>query len=335
MQKFLITGIVLFYLIASNAASGSDPLPVFPRNPSLWINSPPVSTEMFKGKAIMLYFFEEGCPRCLAKWPELMNFSKKLNGEPILFIAVNSGTPRNQLLSYVRTSRINLPILIDEDRSFETACGVPEISLDNIWQLRIITADGKLTTGNVSQLEEVARKALESASWNLDPKEIPASLKNTWVSVEFGNYSAAAKMILKNQTSGKIEVKNAAQKMLEYVNNQLNEELKSANSDLEMEYKWNAFKKYSNILQRFKGYEIPEEVGQNLRTLNADEKIQVELAAQKRFSLAERAFSSRSISSRKKAMIILKKLVLEHPETEAGKKAEAAIEKIEGSSFLK
>jgi thiol-disulfide isomerase/thioredoxin len=335
MQRFLVTGIVLFYLFAVNAASGADPLPVFPRNPSLWLNSSPVSTEMLKGKAIMIYFFEEGCPRCRAKWPKIMNISKKLNGEPVLIIAVNSGTPRNRILSYVRRSRINLPIIIDEDRSFETACGVNKISLKNIWQLRIITADGKLTSGKVSQLEVEAREASESASWNIDPKEIPDILNKAWVRVEFGDYSGAAKMIKKNQKSRDMEIKTAAEKLLEYVNDQVNEDLKSANSDLEMENKWNAFKKYTNILKRFKGYEVPEEVGQKIKTLKTDEIIKDELYAQKRFSLAERTYNSRSKSGRKKAMSILRKLVSEHPETEAGQKAEEAIEKIEGSSFVK
>lgn len=335
MQKFLITGVVLFYFFAVNAASGADALPVFPGNSSQWLNFSPVSAEMLKGKAIMLYFFEEGCPRCRAKWPGIMDVAKKLNGEPILLIAVNSGTSRNKIQTYARSSRINLPIIIDEDRSFETACGVPEISLNNIWQLRIISADGKLTRGNASELEAEARKALESASWNIDPKGFPVSLKKAWLSVEFGNYSAAANTISKNQNSREAETKTATQKILNYVNTKLEEEIKIANSDLEMNHKWDAFKKYSNILERYKGYEIPEEVEQNLKTLNNDEKIKVEILAQKRFSLAEKAFNSRSSSGRKRSVGILRKLVSDHPETEAGKKAEATIKKMEDSGILK
>lgn len=32
----------------------------FPADPEAWLNSPPISNEILKGKAAILYFFEEG-----------------------------------------------------------------------------------------------------------------------------------------------------------------------------------------------------------------------------------------------------------------------------------
>ena len=33
---------------------------LFPNNPDAWLNSPPISSEMLKNKAAILYFYEEG-----------------------------------------------------------------------------------------------------------------------------------------------------------------------------------------------------------------------------------------------------------------------------------
>src|SRR5690349_3653751 len=50
-------------------ATAADTAELLPRDPAAWLNSPPLSVEALKGKGVVLWFFEEQCPRCRAKWP--------------------------------------------------------------------------------------------------------------------------------------------------------------------------------------------------------------------------------------------------------------------------
>ena len=63
--KFVAIGIAIFLTgsvsCAVAAAQDKEVQQVeFPADPSLWLNSPPISSEILKGKAAVLYFFEEG-----------------------------------------------------------------------------------------------------------------------------------------------------------------------------------------------------------------------------------------------------------------------------------
>ena len=58
-------------------------VPEFPADPAQWINSGPLSASGLKGKGIVLWFFEEECPRCRARWPALIESAKKFEGQPV------------------------------------------------------------------------------------------------------------------------------------------------------------------------------------------------------------------------------------------------------------
>ena len=48
-----------------------------------WLNSPPLSMAKIRGKVVVLWFFEEGCPRCRAKWPELYEIERRFQSHNI------------------------------------------------------------------------------------------------------------------------------------------------------------------------------------------------------------------------------------------------------------
>ena len=46
--------------LASPALGEETGESLFPNSPNAWLNSPPISSEMLKNKAAILYFYEEG-----------------------------------------------------------------------------------------------------------------------------------------------------------------------------------------------------------------------------------------------------------------------------------
>ena len=60
----LAAGIVLLataFVPTGGAVAQEDKESIrLPADPDVWLNSPPISSEILKGKAAILYFFEEG-----------------------------------------------------------------------------------------------------------------------------------------------------------------------------------------------------------------------------------------------------------------------------------
>ncbi len=81
--------------------------------PGTWLNAVPPTKEGLAGKAVLLYFFEETCPRCKAQWPALMEIAERHRDDPIAFVAVNSGTPAAAIQDYAQRA----PDLADHARS--------------------------------------------------------------------------------------------------------------------------------------------------------------------------------------------------------------------------
>jgi hypothetical protein len=210
---------------------------------------------------------------------------------------------------------------------------VPTVSLNAIMQVRIITAQGRMTRDNPRDLEKAADRALQGASWNVEPSGIPAALIRTWLAVEFGNYPAASASLKKNLKSRKAETKAAAEKLQAYVQLKLDEQLQSAAADLEEGRKWEAYKAYTSIRQSFKGYEIPDEVVRRAKTLTADRSVKAERTALKRFQSArQKVLSAKSVASRKRGLGTLKKIIADSPETDAASQAKALLEGLSGST---
>ena len=210
MRRFytcsVLAAICAVVLAASGAALAGE-TPEFPQNQAQWINGSPLSLEAVKGKVVFLWFFDADCPTCRGKWPGLMQTAHQFDGKPVLFVGVTSGKPREQLEKYVKETGLTWPVIVDTSREFETAAGIrPIISLQNIHQVRIISANGKMSGGNYEDIAGEVTKALVGAAWKIDPAGMPESLLPAWTAVEFGNYSQAAAMLKRLPKRGRPEM---------------------------------------------------------------------------------------------------------------------------------
>lgn len=325
IRSFLALTIASLLACPAFAQTGKPAGLAFPSQPTSWIASPPLSSAMLEGKAAVLWFYEEGCPSCRAKWPAMLTAAKKLEGKPIVFIAVNSGNSRDEVQGYLSELGINWPTIVDQDRSFEKAAGVNEVSLQNIYQMRVLMPDGQLVPGNIGDFEGTATRAAEAAKWKVDPAEIPAALKPAWAAVEFGNYPAAAGLVKKSLTSPKADVKAAAEKLNEAIKGRIEMLLADAKKSEEGGQKWAAYKSYSSIAADFKGYDIPSEVTAKVKELTVDADVKGELTAFKVLEGAKKSLSGTSAAARKRGVNQLEKLVSDQGTTEAAQEAKTIL----------
>ncbi|MEZ6088922.1 MAG: TlpA disulfide reductase family protein [Pirellulaceae bacterium] len=193
-----------------------------PQNPQAWLNSPPLSVASMRGKAMVLYFFEEDCPRCRERWPAILNAAAQMQSSPVILVGVNSGTSPGELRSYVQQNRISIPIIADYYRTFERAVGVNEVSLQNIFQAAIIDPEGNLQIANGADIPGTLQRAAAEAKWNIDPSQMPANLIPLWKQIEFGNYAGTSRLMQRALKDRTAEGQAAAEILQNYVNEQIN-----------------------------------------------------------------------------------------------------------------
>ena len=222
----------------------------------------------------------------------------------------------------MRKHRISWPVIVDPDRSFEAACDVGDISLTNIWQAKVITAEGGLVSANANELDQAAERALDGAKWDVDPTKMTAELQAAWQQIEFGNFAPAAPALKRFLRSRKQEIKDAATLLSSYVDEQLQSRLEAAAEADAAKNSWKAFKTLTELEQRFKGYEQPRNVATDLTRLEKTEDVKNQLAAYRKLTQAQKAARSSSNSSRKRAGQMLQKVIEEFPDTDAANAAQ-------------
>ncbi len=301
---------------AQDAANKSVKLPT---HAAYWVNSAPITNEMVSGKAAVLFFFNAQNMGVSDGWRRLLATAEKFEGQPVIFVAVNSGTPRAQLESYLRKNQVPWPTICDSDRSFEGQVEF-EISPQSPTQLRLLMPDGSLVTAQMDNIEGAVTDALRNAKWKIEPNEIPSQLRTAWEAIEFGKYPDAA-LGLKKYLNSKGALKEAAQKLNQFVMDDLNTHMDTAEKLLTNEKKWEAYKRYSLIPTKFKGFLVPADVATKIKELSADDAVKEELVAAKVLDMAKQS-ASKSASSRKGAIRQLQNLVKDHPSTEAAQEAE-------------
>jgi len=315
----------------SGAAFAADG-PVLPSDPTAWLNSPPLTNDMLAGKAALLYYFEEDCPKCRGRWPELLAAATKFAGKPIVFIGVNSGNARPEVQQYAREVGLSWPVLIDGDRSFEKNSGVSEISLQNIYQVKLLMPDGTLSGGDWSDIEGSANRALATAAWRVDPTELPDALKTAWLQVEFGNYGAAAAAVKSGVNSPKLDLKAGAEKLQAAVVEEMQKQVDAAKQQEAAGQAWPAFKGYTAVAARFRGYDLPSEVTLGLKTLATDEAVRSESLAAKQWEAIQRAAANPNLAAQRTAMSQAQRMIQQFPGTEAAVAAQAALDRVNAAA---
>lgn len=261
-------------------------------------------------------------------WSQLLTVAKELEQQPIVFIAVNSGTTRADLARYVRINKISWPVIVDSDRSLESQCNAGVISLNNILQLRFLTPDGEMFVGDKQFIASGVDRAVKGASWSLDPADFPARLIPAVRAIEFGNFPAAAKALTSGVKSEDADVRKAAVTLNEIVQQEIESRVEAAKQAWRAGEKWNAYKIYSTLPKRFKGYELPPGMDTTLKKLAADPTVKSELAAMKSFATAKKLIATGREDRMRTASTRLKKIISESPDTEAAALAKDALDQL-------
>ena len=317
---------ICFFAQTATVDAQSTPAPAsgltLPSESSAWINGGPYSLESLKGKAVLFYYFEEQCPKCRDQWPAILAAAKKHRQDPILFVAVNSGNDRSAVEQYAKSVKLDWPVIVDTDRSFERAAAIGEISLQNIMQFQYVLGSGEAKRGAWDDLEGTITKALQGAAWRIDPATMPEELIPTWRNVELLQFSQAAKILKKSTTSADPKVKAAAKTLQDAVDEASKSQLAAAQASLEID-KWEAFKQFDALGRKFVGYPVATEAQTARKELTKDPEVKTQLAALKTLDQNRALMNSPKPAVRNRAISNIQKLIADQPDSEAAKIAKS------------
>lgn len=305
----------------------ADQAPPFPSDPNAWVNSGPLSVSALKGKGIVLYYFEEDDQGVRNQWSNMLDAAKKFDGQPVIFIAVNSGNPKQKIQGYLSQVKVPWPIVVDTSRDFEKASGIFQpVNETNTSQFRYITPDGEIHTGLDADLEDIAEKAVEGAAWKVEPSTMPDALKATWTAVEIGNYKGLAANIKKFSASSKSDVKEAAAKLMEVIQKEIDDQLAKVKEAQEAENTFHAYELVNDVTERFSGFELPKDIATLKKDLAKDAKVKAGLAATKNLEVARKQLSGSNANAKTKSKAALEKIIADFPDTNLALQAKQLLE---------
>jgi thiol-disulfide isomerase/thioredoxin len=295
-----------------------------PTAPEAWLNSPPLGKDSLQGKCVAFWFYEEQCPNCRKKWPEMLQTAKSLESQQVVFVAVNSGTDRAAVEQYTKAVGVTWPVIVDTDRKFEAQWrefwGGHEINLSNVHQIAFLAKDGRPLKGQWEDIAGSVKRALEGRAV---PKQVPGSFVPVWKQIQSGQFAKALPGLKKGLGSKEPDVKAAAQYAQDLVEARMRDAAKQAEVARSEGRLWEAYKAYLAMADRFEGYQIPEEIRTAAKGLGQDAEVQKQLVAQKALEPAKKALSAAKNAGQKaKAQQRLKEIATAHPGTEAAAEAE-------------
>jgi thiol-disulfide isomerase/thioredoxin len=260
------------------ALSAEEPVTYceLPSEETAWINSSPLSVENLKGKAVILWFFEEECPKCRANWPNMYKIAEKYAEKPVIFVAVNSGTPRKKLEKYVQEVGLKWPVIVDTSREFEKECDLYPLNLNNITHIGFITTQGQYYRGDWRVIDQMVERALADAYWSIKPAEVPDAVRVIWRAFEFGDAEKTADLLKRAKVHQRQDVREGAVKFETLVKAAMNKELDEAKSLKQGGPKVWAFKAYHYLLSKYRGFDIPAVVQETCQELLVNAEVQNE-----------------------------------------------------------
>lgn len=80
------------------------------------LNGKPVLSDQFKGKVIILNFWATWCPPCRAEMPDFMKLHDAYKNKGVTFLGISLDTGLGPVKRYVRTEKVNYPILMGNSK---------------------------------------------------------------------------------------------------------------------------------------------------------------------------------------------------------------------------
>ncbi len=263
---------------ARAAGEAGEQAPDFP--PGLFLDGNRYSLKDLDGKAVVLFFYEKDCPRCREKIPERNQIVEQYRDKPVKFIAVAAGDSTAEAKAYVTETKLAMPVFVDNLSLMEARYGT-KISLQNIWQFRLIGPDGKIV--NYSMAPADIDRAIAKVQWKYKDGGWDPKLAGAVELLEWGRYADGLRTLKPHLKASKKDVAESAKKLYDAVRAEGEKWLTEADAAVAAEKSVDAYDLYTKVATAFAGDDLAKRTAAPLKKLAASQAVKDELAARQMY----------------------------------------------------
>lgn len=207
---------------------------------------------------------------------------KALKDKPVKFLAIGANMTSAECAAYQQQTGLAMPIFADSLGLMQKRYG-QQISLQNIWQIRILSADGKVAGLNFTKEEVEKALGQVKTEWKYKGETYEAKLDPALDSFEWGLYPQGMKLLAPLRKSTNKALAESAKKLFDAVKKE-GEEWKAEADKLAEAEPVKAYDLYSKVATVFAGDELGKSVAEPLKKLTATKPVSADLAARKSFA---------------------------------------------------
>jgi thiol-disulfide isomerase/thioredoxin len=279
-----------------------------------------------RGKVVVLFFFEESCPTCRGTIPQRNKLVEQYKDKPVKFIAIDPGHPLNDSIAYTKETKLVMPVYPDPLRVMEGRWG-EHISLRNIYQFKVIDAEGNVAAQSLEDIPAIVAKA----TWKYRNKGYNAKLNPAIDAFEWNQYVAGMRMLKPLLKDRNKAVVDDAQKLLADIKTEV--EQWKADADKAAEDKpIDAYDLYAHVAAVFPGDELGKSVEEPLKKLKSNKAVKDELGARQMFEQVGGVMSKANTDQKALVAQFCRSIAKKYPGTRTSEKATALATELGGGA---
>jgi peroxiredoxin len=308
-----------------------DPAPEFPPGP--FTDGGQYKLSDFKGKLVVLYFFESDprCKNCRTIIPERTAVVKAFQGKPVKFLGVAANVTLPQAVAFQNQTGLPMPIFADSLGLMQARNGF-KISLQNIWQMRIIGPNGGLEADAMDKetIDRVLKKTEVQAKH--DFAQYDNNLRPALELLEFGHYGPGIKALARfTKVSNKAQ-SEGAKKLIAEVKTEAMSWKVDADDAAGIE-PLKAYDLYQKIAAALPADELGKSSAAAAKKLATDKSIAPELAARKSFAALTQTMGQVTAGGQSIILTECKNIMKKYPGTPTADKADDLYKELGGKEM--
>jgi peroxiredoxin len=273
----------------------------------------------YAGKVVVLFFYEKDCPTCRGKIPARNALVKQYEGKPVKFFAVAAGDTLQQAKQYAGGTKLAMPVFADPLCLMEKRYG-QTISLQNIYQFRVIGPDGKVS-GYRMEPDDID-KALAKVELKYNPEDYHAKVRPAAELFEWNQYAAGMKSLRSLLKSPDKEVADSAAKLLAAVQAEATQSMSDAQAAAGDE-PVKAYDLYTRLAAAFGATDdLGKKAAEAAKQLKSNDTVKKELDARKAYDKVLNAMAMATPTQKDQVVKFAADVAKKYPETPTAKKAE-------------
>jgi peroxiredoxin len=271
----------------------------------------------FRGKLVVLFFYESTCPRCKGLIPDRNKVVAEFKDKPVKFVAVSPHDTLFEARSYITETHLAMPVFADTFNIMETMYG-QDISLNNIYQFRIIGPDGRIV--GYEMTTAAVEQALSRVKWKYRDEGYDPALNQVIALLEWNQFEPGVRLLQPMRKSSTKTLAASAEKLYQAVHAEGEAWMKSADTLLESKPA-RAYDLYTKVAAVFAGDELGKSAAESLKTLANNPKVQAELSARQMYAQLYDAVPRASLKQKGQIIDFCRGINAQYPDTPTAAKA--------------